>query len=334
MIINWLLVFRERKGQLNSNYDVMWDDHFLLYKEAFIGKFEVYHIEESYGHGDIQRIKVCDGIELIYSEMFLNDKINEEEFLLDDAVEIHYRIKGSNEVELYNGRRVHISENDIIVYDLSKPTGEFISGDSRQVGISVVLKFGEADRAIRAMLGNEYVSVKEFVLETCKEFQCVNLETGTELTEIFKSLLRFNEPRFQEFLKLKALEVFWMCHKTLDEKTSTVKKQDHSKLERAVKIMKEHIEQPLNISLICDMINMSRSKFKIEFKAYYDDTPYSYYKRLRLAQAKNMMMDSSRNITDISSAVGYDNPSKFSAAFKNVYGLNPKEYRNQLCLMA
>ena len=37
--------------------------------------------------------------------------------------------------------------------------------------------------------------------------------------------------------------------------------------------------------------------------------------------------ETERSVADIAQAVGYDSPSRFSAAFKETYGVLPREYR-------
>ena len=44
--------------------------------------------------------------------------------------------------------------------------------------------------------------------------------------------------------------------------------------------------------------------------------------------ASMLVTDRKKRIIEIASAVGYDNPSKFAAAFKEIFDTPPAEYRN------
>ena len=44
--------------------------------------------------------------------------------------------------------------------------------------------------------------------------------------------------------------------------------------------------------------------------------------------ASMLVTDRKKRIIEIASAVGYDNPSKFAAAFKKIFDTTPAEYRN------
>ncbi len=43
-----------------------------------------------------------------------------------------------------------------------------------------------------------------------------------------------------------------------------------------------------------------------------------------------MLKTTDDSIGEISSAMGYDNPSKFSAAFKEIIGIAPRDYRKSI----
>ena len=44
--------------------------------------------------------------------------------------------------------------------------------------------------------------------------------------------------------------------------------------------------------------------------------------------ASMLVTDRKKKIIDVAASVGYDNPSKFAAAFKELFGMSPAEYRN------
>lgn len=47
------------------------------------------------------------------------------------------------------------------------------------------------------------------------------------------------------------------------------------------------------------------------------------------AAAEMLISDWRMNIADIAQRLGYDNASKFSAAFRDVMGVTPQNYRNR-----
>jgi AraC-like DNA-binding protein len=47
-----------------------------------------------------------------------------------------------------------------------------------------------------------------------------------------------------------------------------------------------------------------------------------------MTKAAELLKLTRLSISDISKAVGYENPLHFSRAFKNIYGVSPREWRN------
>lgn len=49
----------------------------------------------------------------------------------------------------------------------------------------------------------------------------------------------------------------------------------------------------------------------------------------RMVKATELLKLTTLSIADIGTAVGYGNPLHFSRAFKNIYGVSPREWRNE-----
>ena len=62
--------------------------------------------------------------------------------------------------------------------------------------------------------------------------------------------------------------------------------------------------------------------------------PLQCQKRLRLTEARRLMLDENQNVTEASMAVGYESVSQFTKDYRKIFGMNPKEdilrLRNQL----
>ncbi|WP_331456249.1 helix-turn-helix domain-containing protein [Methanobrevibacter arboriphilus] len=74
---------------------------------------------------------------------------------------------------------------------------------------------------------------------------------------------------------------------------------------------------------------MSITSLKTSFKAIYGKPVYAWRKEYRLQIAKELLNKEDYKISEIANKVGYKNPSKFSAAFKEYYKLTPSQYRLQ-----
>ena len=55
--------------------------------------------------------------------------------------------------------------------------------------------------------------------------------------------------------------------------------------------------------------------------------PYAYLRTFRMERAAALLRETDLRVADIGLAVGYDSPSKFTAAFKAVIGQTPTVHR-------
>ena len=82
------------------------------------------------------------------------------------------------------------------------------------------------------------------------------------------------------------------------------------------------------IEELSSMYEIPLTTMKKCFKDVYGDSIYSYQKRYRMNLAANMLLqDKEKEVQEIAASVGYENPGKFSSAFRSVMGLSPAEYR-------
>jgi len=90
-------------------------------------------------------------------------------------------------------------------------------------------------------------------------------------------------------------------------------------------IIESNAYSNLNLEEIAFLCNMSLSTFKRHFKAEYLETPAKWMQKKRLHKAKNMLQKEGVKPSDVYLNLGYNNLSNFSIAFKNEFGISPKE---------
>ena len=91
----------------------------------------------------------------------------------------------------------------------------------------------------------------------------------------------------------------------------------------------EHLSERITIEELSRKFLMNTTTLKNVFKAVYGTTIAAHMKLHRMEQAAVMLGSSQTDIAGIAKAVGYESPSRFTAAFKNTYGILPTEYRKQ-----
>lgn len=126
-----------------------------------------------------------------------------------------------------------------------------------------------------------------------------------------------NYPKPPKFIAQRHCYVNWENEQKIDE----VKKQ----------IDKDILNLP-SVHVMCQMAEMSESKFRNSFKNLYGMPLYEYIKRETMKKAMQLLSADHLSISDIAELCGYNNQSKFAAAFKSIHGISPSQFRKSFNL--
>ena len=75
--------------------------------------------------------------------------------------------------------------------------------------------------------------------------------------------------------------------------------------------------------------HINPTTLKTEFKRIYGQPIAAYMKSYRMQHAAQMLRQTEASIANIAAALGYENQSKFSQAFRDVMGVLPKDFRRK-----
>lgn len=106
---------------------------------------------------------------------------------------------------------------------------------------------------------------------------------------------------------------------------------DKTQMEK-IRAIHEQITSNLQVRVTIEELSkqydMPATSMKKCFREIYGDSIYSYQKRYCMNVAANLLMEDSKvEIQEIALKMGYENPGKFSSAFKSVMGVTPAKYR-------
>ena len=99
------------------------------------------------------------------------------------------------------------------------------------------------------------------------------------------------------------------------------------KVIQVIRLMQEHIEDPLESDDLARMIDVTRRQLERLFATHLSDTPNHFYTGLRLERARSLLQQSDMGITAIGIACGFQSPSHFSRSYRVLFGCSPKEDR-------
>ena len=89
-------------------------------------------------------------------------------------------------------------------------------------------------------------------------------------------------------------------------------------------------DSSLDVPQMCEAMNVSRSVLFERCRTVLGATPASYLRQMRLARAQELIREGGRTMTEISYAVGVNDPHYFSKIFKKEFGVKPTDYRRTI----
>lgn len=97
----------------------------------------------------------------------------------------------------------------------------------------------------------------------------------------------------------------------------------------AIAFIEQNFQNDISVEDIADSCGLNRSYFGKIFKDAVGRTTQEFLMNYRMTKAAELLKLTQLSIGDIGNAVGYENPLHFSRAFKNIYGISPREWRNR-----
>lgn len=98
-------------------------------------------------------------------------------------------------------------------------------------------------------------------------------------------------------------------------------------MKEALAFIEQNYQRDISIEEIAAACGLNRSYFGKLFREAMGEPPQTFLLNYRMGCAAQMLKESRLPIREISLQVGYENQLHFSRAFKGVYGVSPREYR-------
>jgi transcriptional regulator GlxA family with amidase domain len=101
----------------------------------------------------------------------------------------------------------------------------------------------------------------------------------------------------------------------------------HESLIKVAQLMEENIEKPLSLDEIASATGLSRRQIERLFKRHLNCVPKRYYLQMRLRRARELLLQTSMPIIDITTACGFQSPPHFSRCYRAQFGCPPSAER-------
>ncbi|MEC0090458.1 response regulator [Paenibacillus macquariensis] len=98
----------------------------------------------------------------------------------------------------------------------------------------------------------------------------------------------------------------------------------------AISYLEEHLAEPIAMHEIATRLHMNASYFSVLFKEQIGLTFSEYLTRRRVQRAKELLVNTSLSINEISEHVGYQTAKYFVKVFRSFESLTPGQYRQSM----
>jgi len=103
-----------------------------------------------------------------------------------------------------------------------------------------------------------------------------------------------------------------------------------ARLRRIKELVRAKLEFDLSLDEMAQAVGLSTAHFARMFRKSTGETPHQFVLRQRLERAKAMLRAPDSRVLDVAVACGFKTQQHFAQAFRDVWGVSPTEYRQDL----
>lgn len=280
---------------------------------------------------------------------FLETKIEEKFFVLKSKndkdknkflkkeidlnfIQFHFVIEGNTTFSFNNGAyKMDVSSgNYIVLYNPKKnlPVNALISAKSYVLSVLISIKkfhklFSEDSDNIQ-FLKDENINQKYYYKN----------KISNKIFLVLNELKRFDFGSSTKnlFIKAKIYELFsHLYNRNIDQNVEQcpflTNEENFKKIQKAKNLVISNMANPPSLAELSNDIDLSLKKLKEGFKKIYGKPVYQYLLEYKMELAKKLLSENSYNVNEVSIKLGYSTASHFITAFKNKYGLTPKNFK-------
>lgn len=96
---------------------------------------------------------------------------------------------------------------------------------------------------------------------------------------------------------------------------------------RAIDILRNEMADPPGLIELAHRVGTNQTKLGRAFQDYLGMSPFEYLREQRLVRAQTLLTTTDCQIQQIAEAIGFKRPGDFATAFKQRFGITPREYR-------
>lgn len=110
---------------------------------------------------------------------------------------------------------------------------------------------------------------------------------------------------------------------------AALKPDDVDRVHYAKDILLQQLNNPPSLAQLARQVGLNECTLKRGFRQAFGTTAFSYLFEYRLEQARQLLQERRLSVSEVAHAVGFGSCSHLSKAFRQKYGISPKQYQTQ-----
>lgn len=292
--------------------------------------YTIYRMTDATGEGFLKSYHVFPGVELIYNDIHMQN-IYVDTSPPHTMFEINHCREGRIECETCNGQYLYLAKGDLAINPKCRLKNSSSFPLNHYHGITIAIDIDRAKEPLFEILSDVDIDLPMLRQKFCENNECVILKENQDFEHIFAELYTVPDRIRTGYYKIKVLEILlFLIGLDLDEFKRTKRyysKHQIDTIKAIEKYLTAHLAEKITIDQLSEWFHISLTTMKSAFKEVYGDSIYSYMKTYKMQHAAIRLKEEDKEISEVAGLVGYENASKFAAAFKDVIGMNPGEYK-------
>lgn len=297
------------------------------------GSCTLYKMDCTDGPGLMRVYRVYPGIQLVYND-FEAAGCSWKENPDKDILEINHCREGRTGSTLLSGSCLYLGQGDLSIHTMDNCSPEMSFPLKHYRGISVIIDLKIAAENPPEILSESGIDISDFKEKFCADGTCFVMRAKDEVEHIFSELYSVPDCLQKPYFKIKIQELLLFLSMVDVSKEKEREQYTSPQVEVVREIHKKlisNLQMRPTIQELSKEYLINTATLKDTFKGVYGRSIGAYMKEYRMKQAAVLLRQTQYTIAEIANQVGYENQSKFAAAFRDVLKIAPTEYRKQNC---
>ncbi len=282
------------------------------------------------GKGLVESYSIFPGISLTHSYCRANH-YGFHHTPLASVMQINHCRYGRVGWELQDGLSIYLGSGDLSVHMMdtcAESTMSLPLGFYEGIAISVDLDIFEQHTP--EILRDAGIDGRALYNKFCPQGKHSALPAGVQTHHIFSELYSLPDHLQMPYFKLKVQELLLFLSRMEPERELNQYFSEQVEIIKAIHTqLTSHLEHRYTITELSKQHLINTSSLKKIFKSVYGEPIATYMKEYRMRQAAKLLRETGESIAEIAAQIGYENQSKFTAAFKDIFQMLPTAYRKQ-----